>query len=335
MRNAKERVARVAGRQCGRISRAQLCLLGIDDRTIHDWLATGYLYRVLPRVYAVGYVANTIESDLMAAVLYAGPGAMLSHATAAWWVGLADARPYMIDVSTPRRCRSIPRIRVHQRRSIERQVHRGLPVTPFAQTMIDYASRAPLSKVRLALARADYEDSLNLRAIESELRSGRPGCRKLRTAMTRHQPALARAKSGLEIAFFGLCETAGLPLPELNTDVAGWEVDALFRPERVAVELDGPGNHASPAQIRRDRRKELALRAAGLAVLRYSDEQVEHDGRTVMAEVREALASPGASSPHGRPDSSPGASSPHGRPDSSPGASSPHGRPDSSAARAA
>src|SRR4051812_21377006 len=118
--NAKVQVATLAGRQFGRISRAQLLGLGADSRTIHRWLEGGYLHRVLPRVYAVGHRARTTESDLAAALLYAGPGAMLSHATAAWWLGLADSRPHMIHLSTPRRCKSIPGIKVHQRRTLKR-----------------------------------------------------------------------------------------------------------------------------------------------------------------------------------------------------------------------
>jgi predicted transcriptional regulator of viral defense system len=289
---AKERVARLAAGQFGRVSWCQLRWLNIPSSTIQVWLKTGYLHRVLPGVYAVGHNARTTESDLMAAVLYAGPGAMLSHGTAAWWVGLADSRPYMIDVSTPRRCLSIPGIRVHQRRRPARIWHRGVPVTPFAQTILDYAARAPLSNVRLALARADFEDGLDLAAIEAELRRGRHGAAKLRQALERHQPALARTNSGLEITLFELCEESRLPLPEINGRILGWEVDALWREQRVAVELDGPGNHRSPAQVRRDRRKELDLRAAALIVLRYSDEQIYHHPGAVVAELIQTLNRP-------------------------------------------
>ncbi len=288
-RSSKEAVAGVAGRQFGRISWVQLKALGVDRRTIQRWITTAYLHRLLPGVYAAGHAARTAEADLMAAVLYAGPGAMLSHATAAWWVGLISSRPYVIDVSTPRRCRSLAGIRVHGRRSIERVWHEGIPVTPFPHTMIDYATRAPLSKVRRALAQADHDGGLNVAAIEVELRSGRRGVGRLRRALRDHQPSLARTRSGLEITFFELCEADGLPLPELNADVAGWEVDALWRRERVAVELDGPGNHGSRGQVRRDRRKDLDLRAAQFLVLRYSDDQVEHHGPVVIAEVRRML----------------------------------------------
>src|SRR5437588_1533384 len=161
-RNAKDVLAKVAGRQYGRVSWAQMQALGIDRTIIHRWLTQGYLHRVLPRVYAVGHRAQSTEADLAAAVLYAGPGAMLSHATAAWWVGLADSKPYTIDVSTPRRCRSIPRIRVHQRRVLDREWHKGLPVTAFIQTLLDFATAASLTKIRRALALADYRDGLKL-----------------------------------------------------------------------------------------------------------------------------------------------------------------------------
>src|SRR5579859_2650235 len=141
--SAKECVAGLAGRQFGHVAWRQLKRLSISQSTIRRWTSTGYLHRVLPGVYAVGHSAKATESDLIAAVLYAGPGAMLSHATAAWWLGLVDSRPYMTDVSTPRRCRSLPGIRVHERRSIERTWHKHVPITPLAQTLIDYAIRAP------------------------------------------------------------------------------------------------------------------------------------------------------------------------------------------------
>lgn len=293
--NAKERVSRLAGGQFGRVSWVQLTALGIPKQTFHYWIQTGYLIRVLPAVYAVGHRARTTESDLIAAVLYAGPGAMLSHATAAWWVGLTSTKPYMIDVSTPRRCRSLPGIRVHQRRVIERVWHKNIPITHFSQTMLDYATRATLSDVRRALAQADFHGGLNVAAVAAGLGSGRLGSGRLRTALREHQPELARARSGKEVKFFELCEADNLPLPELNAEIAGWEVDALWREQRLAVEIDGPGNHRSPAQIRRDRRKELDLRAAKLLVLRYSDEQVDEEGHVLMAEVREVLNPPAQS----------------------------------------
>ena len=265
----------------------QIKRLGVGDKTITDWKRQGYIHRVLPSVYAVGHRAPAYEADLAAALLYAGPGAALSHTTAAHWLGLRDDRPRVIHVSTPRRCRSRPGVVVHGRRDLEdRAWHRGFPATTLSQLLRDLAGTVSRRELRRALANADYHRLLDVRAVEAALGRGRPGSAELRGALAEHLPRLARTKSKLERDFLELCESAGIPLPDVNEWVAGWEVDALFRDARLAVELDGVGNHRSPAQIRRDRRKELALRGAGFTPVRYSDDQLEHHRAEVITDLQ-------------------------------------------------
>jgi NAD(P)H-dependent FMN reductase len=260
--------------------------LGVDRWTAQDWKRQGYIHLVLPRVYAVGHRAPSYESDLAAALLYAGPGAALSHATAAHWLELLDQHPRAIHVSTPRRCRSLPGIVVHGGRRHERIWHKRLPVTALAELFLDLASLASLRNLRHALANADYKNLLDLAAVEAAARRGRRGSARLRKALAEHQPALARTKSRLERGFLELCQSAGIPLPGVNEWVAGWEVDALFHEARIAVELDGYGNHRSRAQIKRDRLKEMALRGAGYTPVRYFEEQVEHQRKEIIADLR-------------------------------------------------
>lgn len=287
--SAKVRLSQVAGRQWGRVTWEQIVGLGVDKWTINSWLKTGYLHRIHPRVYAVGHRAGSVEADLSAALLYAGPGAMLSHGTAAWWLGLVDEPPSTIHVSTPRRCRSRRGVRAHQRRHCARTWHKGMPVTPVAQTLLDYASTASLNRVRKALANTEYHRLLDLAEVQALMGRGRPGSAKLRKALRRHQPQLARTRSPLEDTFLGLCENAGIALPEINAIVQGWTVDALWRDERFVVELDGYGNHHTRAQVDRDRRKELCLRGAGLMVARYSEDQIEHEPQLLIADVAATL----------------------------------------------
>ena len=71
--------------------------------------------------------------------------------------------------------------------------------------------------------------------------------------------------------------------------IEGWTVDALWRDERLVVEVDGYDNHHSPAQIERDRRKELELRLAGFVVLRYTWHQVHEERDLVVADVSARL----------------------------------------------
>lgn len=287
----KDRVGRLASRQFGRVAWRQLREFGIAKTMINLWVKQHYLHPKLPGVYAVGHDAPSVEGDLAAALLYAGPGAMLSHGTALLWYGLIDQPPPAIHVSTPRKCRSRRGITVHGRRTCERTWHKGLPITTVSQALLDYAAIASLKRVRVALANAEYHRVLNVPAIEELLGSGRPGSARLRTALKRHQPLLAHTRSPTEVAFLELCEAAGLPLPEVNVRIAGWKVDCYWRNEGVVVEVDGDGNHHTPAQVDRDRRKDLALRARSLIVNRYSRRQVEHSAEAVARDVIATLAS--------------------------------------------
>lgn len=292
--NAKVRLTWLADRQRGRVSWAQvLAVVGKD--TVSRWTNDGYLHRVLPGVYAVGHRAPSVEGDLSAALLYAGPGAMLSRGTAMWWYELIDRKPTGIDVSTPRRCSSLRGVRIHDRRPFERAWHKGFPVTTVGQTLLDFAATAAFHRVRRALAKADYLGLLHVEEVQSLLGRGRPGSARLRRALQEHQPRLAMTRSRLEAAFVALCEAHDIPLPEINAVVEGWTVDALWRRERLVVELDGHRNHRSPAQIERDHRMDLELRAAAYRVNRYTETQVLHDADAVAGDVLSSLSPPARS----------------------------------------
>src|SRR4051794_12055868 len=76
-------VLRLAERQWGVIADWQLLESGVSGSAISRRVKSGRLHRIYPRVYAVGHRAIPVEGQLLAAVLYAGPGAALSHASAA------------------------------------------------------------------------------------------------------------------------------------------------------------------------------------------------------------------------------------------------------------
>ena len=297
-RQDKLAVAALAGRQWGVIARAQLERTGVGRMTISRWLQDGHLHRLYPGVYAVGHRALSIEGRLAAALLYAGPGAMLSHATAAWWWGLWEAAPSRIHVSAPGRRRSVPGLAVHGRRRLERVWHRRLSVTTVAQTLLDLAIDAAPMALRRALAEAEYRRLVKLDAVAAVARRGVAGSAALNTAVTSHRPELALTRSRLEERFLALCEAEAIPIPQVNATVCGLEVDALWEEQRVVVELDGGAAHGTPAAVERDRRRELRLRVAGYLVLRYSRGQVSTQPRTVAADLRRTLAARAVGAPH-------------------------------------
>ena len=286
---AKVRVAGLAGRQSGIVTRTQLIDCGLGSTTISRWVREGYLHRVHEGVYSVGHRALSIQGCLVAALFYGGDGAAMSQATAVWWWRLIAARPERIDVSIPGRRLSVGEVRIHRAREVERVRHRGLPVTPVARTLLDFASVASKQALRRAVAEADYLRLLDLDAIDAVLGRGRPGSRALRAALDQHRPQYARTLSVLEDRFLELCEASGLPLPEVNAMVGGLMVDMLWRERRVIVELDGHAAHLGAAAMERDHGRDLALRAAGFVVLRHTWHQVTQCATEVLADLRSAL----------------------------------------------
>jgi very-short-patch-repair endonuclease len=63
----------------------------------------------------------------------------------------------------------------------------------------------------------------------------------------------------------------------MNVVVAGLEVDAAWRRERLIVELDGYEFHRTRAAFERDRARDATLQAAGYRVLRLTHRRLTSD----------------------------------------------------------
>jgi predicted transcriptional regulator of viral defense system len=286
----------VAAAQWGVIDWRQLQDCGVSGESIKWWLGTGRLHLKHSGVYAYGHPWLPVEGRMVAAILHAGAGTVLSHATAAWWWGLIDSEPTVIDVSTPTRARSTEGVAVHHPRRIDATTHRRFPITTVARTLVDYAARATLREVRQALAEAEYRRLLDVEEVLAACAPGRRGSKRLRRALARHQPKLALTRSDTERRFFGLCERAALPLPEVNAPVSLMRIDMVWPELGLAVELDGYEGHHTRAQMERDRGRELHARMAGLTLIRYTWNQVTHEPGLVVADLSSVARSAGSGS---------------------------------------
>jgi hypothetical protein len=288
--SGRKRARAVAARQHGVISWAQLSAAGVATSTSKDWIQRGTLVRLVPRVYALGDHVLTVERELFKAVLFAGPGAMLSHVTAAWWYGLLDYRPRnLVQVSAPRHITSVRGIRVFGRRDLTRVFHRGLPVTTIPRTLLDVAAIGNERLVRRALAQLDYQRRLDVAALEAVCGRRRSGSSALRHALREHQPRLAYVNGPFEEEFLLWCERFGVPLPRVNVRLHGVLVDAHWPAHGLVVELDGLEAHSSAAQLRADKRKELTLREHGLTVVRYDWALLHREPRRIHRDLTATL----------------------------------------------
>jgi very-short-patch-repair endonuclease len=286
---ASVRVARLAERQWGVVTHGQLGALGLGRRAIHGWVERGLIHPLYPAVFAVGHRALELEGRLTAALLYAGPGAALSHVTAAAWWGIRPTHPAVIHVSSPHRKHNKPGLLIHHPRHLEVVRHRRLPVTPVPQTLLDIAGGLPFPKLRRALAEAEFRKLVDLDTLDPVLGRGKPGSAALRRALRQHRPELARTRSDLEEDFVAFCEDHEIPIPRVNVTIWGLMVDALWPEHNLIVELDGGDAHGTRAQVHRDRTRDLTLRAAGYLVFRHSWAQISHEPTAVAADLRRAL----------------------------------------------
>jgi predicted transcriptional regulator of viral defense system len=286
-------IARLARRQHGRVARRQLLALGLGADAIKYRLTRSRLHVVYPGVYAVGHDAPTREGHWMAAVLAGGDGAVLSHRDAAALWGIRPSSRPRIDVTTPRSRRPRPGIQLH-RSSLppdEVTTKDGIPVTTVPRTLFDLATVLRPRQLERALNEAEVRhlwDELSL--LDLLRRYPRRGGRRAVRAVLEARDAGAKIlRSDLEVEFLEFVDAAGLPEPRLNDDVEGFEVDAVWRRQRVVVELDSRTFHLTAAAFEQDRERDRILQAAGWRPIRVTSKQLRHAPDRLQADLRRLL----------------------------------------------
>jgi very-short-patch-repair endonuclease len=276
---------KLARAQHGVVSREQLLHLGFTDDAIKHRLEVGRLHRLHRGIYAVGRPALDRYGTWMAAVLYCGPRAALSHSSAGAMWGVA-AELALVEVSAPVSARSRRDIVVHRRSGFEVTRRRGIPVTTPVCTLVDLATRLSADGLEAAVNEADKLGLMDPEALRAALRGlgPRPGTAKLARLLDRRTFRLT--DSALERRFLRLVARAGLPPPLTGQWMSGFRVDFHWPALGLIVETDGLRYHRTPAQQAHDRRRDQAHAAAGLAVLRFTHAQVTFEPEHVVDTLR-------------------------------------------------
>jgi len=286
-------VARIAARQHGVITTKQLATVGLERMAVSERSRSGRLHRIHQGVYAVGHRGLSLHGHFMAAVLACGEGAVLSHvsATVLWELLRPIDGPVHVSVPTTTGLKKRHGIHLHRCPSLQvpaepssspsylqQEGGRGgrllvthrdnIPTTTVPRTIADLRSTSllPQRLLRRAIRQAEQK-GYRLDGVESD-----------------------RTRSDLEALFLALIRRYRLPRPEVNVQLGRWEVDFLWRSERLVVETDFWAYHRGSVAFEDDHARELDLRAAGFTVLRFTDEQLETEPARVAAVVRQALS---------------------------------------------
>jgi Transcriptional regulator, AbiEi antitoxin len=289
---------KVAGYQSGVFSRKQALQAGLSEATVKYRARSGNWQKIHPGVYAVFTGPPDRGAWLWAAVLSAGPGAVLSHETAAELQRLIDKPAPLVHVTVPatRRVAPIPGVTIHllARVADVRFPDDALPRTWIEDTVLDLTQTAETVDdacgwITRAFGRR-LTNELKLRATMG-LRKRLRWRNELDDYIT---AAAGGAHSPLEFRYDRDVERAhGLPrsqhqVPFTKADGGRGFRDRFYEKYGVVVELDGNEAHAAEDRWI-DRARDNAAAAEGKQSLRYGWKQVRWEACDTAAEIAKVL----------------------------------------------
>ena len=296
------------------IARYQGAESGIDPRSMRSKLSGARWQRLQRGVYAAFSGDPARETMLWAALLRAGPDAVLSHQTAAERHGLLDTPAALITITVPASKRparvKIRGVIIHRSDAILRTRHPAMlpPCTRVEDTVLDLIQIAP-----------DFDDAYGwiCRAIGRR----RTTAGRIRLAMDSRKKmrwrreiaaALSDANDGalslLEYRYVRRVERPhGLPAASRQARIrqrtGNRYLDNLYEVYGVCVELDGTAAHPEDEQWR-DKRRDNASLVSGIVTLRFGFPELgDHrcESAAYVAAVLRQRGWPGPAHPCPRP----------------------------------
>lgn len=245
-------IATLVADQEGVLSRPQALTAGMTSDEIRHRLRSGRWQRLMTGTYAAFTGPVSPEALAWAAVLYAGPGALASHGTAAWLCRLNDEPPATVHVTVPAR-RRVPApagVTVHLSRHATLRQHpaRSLSQTTVEATVLDLLDTTRAAEAAVALVIRACQRRLTTAA---RLRRAAQGRRRLRWRRLLEEVLTEVAdgvQSMLERRWLREVERPhGLPHGRRNqaedTGRGRRYRDVDYEPWGVVVELDGRVAH--------------------------------------------------------------------------------------------
>jgi putative AbiEi antitoxin of type IV toxin-antitoxin system len=290
---------RLAARQHGLMTAAQLASLGYTKDGILRRLRAGMLFRVHRGVYAVAGTRDCFEFRVTGAVLAAGEGAVASGRCAA---ALFDLRRIRCDVPevtvSGRKAPRIDDFRSHRRdvlTAADRTKIGVIPVTSPAWTLLDLAADG-IDRMRIGGGLDDVlvRKLASLRAVERVVTRALglhlPGAVLLAELVDERRRGVKPSATGLEDELLEIFRMYELPEPERQYELplpgGGKAIfDAAYPELLLGFEADGDASHKGLLDRMRDEARDEKCGLVGWTVRRYSTEDIRERPAGVADEV--------------------------------------------------
>jgi hypothetical protein len=282
------------------VTRRQLVECGMTRSAIQYRVRPGGRWRViLPGVYAASDGIVTAGQREMAAMLYAGPSAVMTGAFAVRHYGLVASGPDYIEVLVP--------VEVHRRQSVRylRLIHtERMPaeVTDAGPIRVAGPARAVADAVRgyrdihdaqSVISAALQRELCTLADLGTELRDGPTrGSAMLRDGLRDAATAIWSAAEG---DFMALIRGSDLPQPQYNVALYTLDgtllgiVDAWWEEAGVAAEVESQEFHFKRDDWQNTMDRGNKITKHRVQLLHFSPVKIKSAGRTVLADLRDAI----------------------------------------------
>jgi hypothetical protein len=295
----RDALFRILEQQLDVITRRQALATGLTKHALEHRIRPGGPWRgVLPGVYMAASGAPTTLQQEMAALLYAGPGSLITGSAALRSHHIRTELTEIIDVLVPstRQRRDTGVVRLHRTTRMPGRIWEAGPVRYVmpARAVAD-AVRAltSLRDVRAVVADAVQRRRCAINDLLTELDAGPNAGSVL------FREALADVADGIGSAAEGdlrdLLARSGLPMPLFNPslyDDAGTFIarpDAWWPAHGIAVEVDSREWHTSPEDHAKTLARGRRMARYQIVVLRFTPRQIRTQPAEVISDIKAAL----------------------------------------------
>jgi hypothetical protein len=319
-REAGEVISVLGDGQYGVFTGEQARRRGVSQKQLRHRADIGRIQRLKYDIFRLRDHPWTWEAQLQAGLFDAGPGAVISHRSAAQLHGFWRYRSQNAVEVTARHLHDhrVTLARLHRSldmSSIHRTVLRGFPVTTAARTCFDLfgdpdpglrrttdGQRLHLTLMQRVLNDALARRGLTLGQLAAVLgaigKRGRPGTAVTRALIAKLGGNYVPPESDGETFVMELIEAFDIEEPERQvrlSDAQGWigDVDFMWRLAALVLEVDGPW-HDGPLDQEADAARDERVEALGLKVWRVKYWDLVSNPARFIRQVGVVLAARGA-----------------------------------------
>ena len=257
--------------------------------------AAGKLVQLFPGVYVEAARRGEVHVRRVAAMRYIDGRGALSHTTAlaAWRIGWDEPNGARLH-ATVKHTVNVPGSKglvLHRHRVLsESQRRGGLTIVPLDEAIVRSWPLLPAKQRTGVVISAVTSGHVALGQLRCRLGEvpKLTGATELKRLMD-----LIEAGCHSPLELWGALKVftgPGMPAFKRQYQIGGYRLDVYFEEHKVAFELDGAAFHFGQLDRERDMRRDAALNALGILVVRYSYERLMSEPEDVRREVLAILA---------------------------------------------